>query len=103
MKNIRQIRLFIRHSMSYILYWVYKGYYWLSLFGGSFLKRLTTHIPVLAISANAMPRDIKKRLEAGFFRYLTKAIKINEFLEALDWALKLSKTRSARDTMEDRI
>jgi CheY-like chemotaxis protein len=63
----------------------------------------TTHFPVLAFSANAMPRDTEKGLEAGFFRYLTKPIKVNEFLEALDWALKLSKTRSARDTMKDQI
>jgi len=40
---------------------------------------MTAHIPVLAISANAMPRDIKKGLEAGFFCYLTKPIIINEF------------------------
>ncbi len=62
---------------------------------------LTAHIPVLAISANAMPRDIEKGLEAGFFRYLTKPIKVNEFLEALDLALKLSKTRSARANLEE--
>jgi len=64
---------------------------------------LTAHIPVLAISANAMPRDIEKGLEAGFFRYLTKPIKVNEFLEALDLALKLSKTRSARTDLEEQI
>ena len=52
----------------------------------------TAHIPVLAISANAMPRDIEKGLEAGFFRYLTKPININEFLSALDEALKISET-----------
>jgi PleD family two-component response regulator len=34
----------------------------------------TAHIPVVALSANAMPRDIEKGLEAGFFRYLTKPI-----------------------------
>jgi CheY-like chemotaxis protein len=54
----------------------------------------TTHIPVLAISANAMPRDIEKGLEAGFFRYLTKPININEFLSALDDALIFSKKGS---------
>jgi len=53
----------------------------------------TAHIPVLAISANAMPHDIKKGLEAGFFRYLTKPIKVNEFMEALDRALEFSETR----------
>jgi signal transduction histidine kinase/ActR/RegA family two-component response regulator len=47
----------------------------------------TAHIPVLALSANAMPRDIDKGVEAGFFRYLTKPIKVTEFMEALDLAL----------------
>ena len=48
----------------------------------------TAHIPVIALSANAMPRDIEKGLEAGFFRYLTKPIKVDEFMEALDVALE---------------
>jgi CheY-like chemotaxis protein len=48
----------------------------------------TAHIPVIAISANAMPRDIKKNLEAGFFRYITKPIKVNELIEVLDVALE---------------
>jgi PAS domain S-box-containing protein len=51
----------------------------------------TRHIPIIALTANAMLRDIKNGLEAGFFRYLTKPIKINEFLNALDDALKLSE------------
>ncbi|MEI7997014.1 MAG: response regulator, partial [Methylococcaceae bacterium] len=55
----------------------------------------TAHIPVVAISANAMPRDIAKGLGAGFFRYITKPIKVNELLGALDDALKFSKTGSA--------
>jgi len=56
----------------------------------------TAHIPVVALSANAIPRDIVKGLEAGFFRYLTKPIKVNEFMDALDVALKFAKTQSAR-------
>jgi PAS domain S-box-containing protein len=52
----------------------------------------TKHIPVLALSANAMQHDIERGLEAGFFRYLTKPIKVNEFLNALDDALEFSKT-----------
>jgi PAS domain S-box-containing protein len=48
---------------------------------------LTAHIPVLALSANAVPRDIEKGLEAGFFRYLTKPIRVREFMDALDVAL----------------
>jgi signal transduction histidine kinase/CheY-like chemotaxis protein len=51
----------------------------------------TAHIPVVALSANAMLRDIEKGLEAGFFLYLTKPIKVNEFMNALDEALKFSE------------
>jgi PAS domain S-box-containing protein len=47
----------------------------------------TAHIPVLALSANAVPRDIEKGIEAGFFRYLTKPIKIDEFMDTLDVTL----------------
>ena len=50
----------------------------------------TSHIPVLALSANAMPRDIKNGLDAGFFRYLTKPIKLNEFMDALNVALEFA-------------
>jgi signal transduction histidine kinase/ActR/RegA family two-component response regulator len=56
---------------------------------------LTAAIPVVALSANAVPRDIQRGLDAGFFRYLTKPIKVNEFMDTLDLALKLAKTRSA--------
>jgi CheY-like chemotaxis protein len=48
----------------------------------------TAHIPVVALSANAMPRDVEKGLQAGFFRYLTKPIKVNEFMETLEVALE---------------
>lgn len=47
----------------------------------------TAHIPVMALSANAIPRDIENGLKAGFFRYLTKPIKVNEFMDSLDIAL----------------
>jgi len=55
----------------------------------------TAHIPVIALSANAMPRDIEKGLAAGFFRYLTKPIKVNEFMNTLDVALQFAKAESA--------
>jgi PAS domain S-box-containing protein len=51
----------------------------------------TAHIPVVALSANAIPRDIERGLEAGFFRYLTKPIKVSEFMAALDVALEHAK------------
>jgi PAS domain S-box-containing protein len=50
----------------------------------------TAHIPVIALSANAMPRDIEKGLQAGFFRYLTKPIKVNEFMDTLEVALEFA-------------
>ncbi len=50
----------------------------------------TAHIPVVALSANAMPLDIEKGLQAGFFRYLTKPIKISEFMQTLDLALEFA-------------
>ena len=47
----------------------------------------TAHIPVIALSANAIPHDIELGLKAGFLRYLTKPIRINEFMDALDFTL----------------
>jgi len=49
---------------------------------------LTAHIPVVALSANAMPRDIERGMEAGFFRYLTKPIRLAEFMDTLDLTMK---------------
>jgi len=50
----------------------------------------TAHIPVVAVSANAMPLDVQRGLKAGFFRYITKPIKVNEFMQALDVALEFA-------------
>jgi len=55
----------------------------------------TKHIPIVALSANAMPRDIEKGLEAGFFRYLTKPIKVNEFMDTLDFTIKYADAHPA--------
>jgi CheY-like chemotaxis protein/anti-sigma regulatory factor (Ser/Thr protein kinase) len=57
----------------------------------------TMNIPVVAISANAMPRDIKKGLKAGFFRYITKPIKVNEFMDALDEVLEFADKKSDKN------
>jgi len=55
----------------------------------------TAHIPVIALSANAMPRDIEKGLEAGFFRYLTKPIKVKDFMDTLNAALEFADKTAA--------
>jgi signal transduction histidine kinase/ActR/RegA family two-component response regulator len=44
----------------------------------------TANIPVIALTANAMPRDVEKGLAAGFFRYLIKPINVDEFTEAIN-------------------
>ena len=54
----------------------------------------TAGIPVVALSANAGLHDIAKGLEAGFFRYLTKPIKVAEFMNTLDAALKFAATET---------
>ncbi|MEO7725678.1 MAG: PAS domain S-box protein [Burkholderiales bacterium] len=56
---------------------------------------LTAHIPIIALSANALPRDIEKGLAAGFLKYITKPIRVNELMDALDLALAFSETAAA--------
>jgi PAS domain S-box-containing protein len=50
----------------------------------------TNLIPVIAVSANAMPRDIEKGIKAGFLVYITKPIKVKEFMNALDMVLEFA-------------
>lgn len=52
---------------------------------------VTAHIPVIALSANAMPHEIQNGLQAGFFRYVTKPIRVHEFMNTLDEALLISQ------------
>jgi PAS domain S-box-containing protein len=61
----------------------------------------TAHIPIIALSANALPRDIEKGLEAGFFSYLTKPIKVNQFMDTLDVALMHSQTAADRTAAKE--
>jgi signal transduction histidine kinase/ActR/RegA family two-component response regulator len=56
----------------------------------------TSDIPIIALSANAGPRDIARGLEAGFFRYLTKPIKVTEFLSTLDVAFEIRTPADGR-------
>ena len=43
----------------------------------------TKDIPVLALSANAMPGEIERGLEAGFRGYLTKSVNISILMARL--------------------
>ncbi|MBP7338569.1 MHYT domain-containing protein [Niveispirillum sp.] len=47
----------------------------------------TAPIPALALSANALPREVERGKAAGFHRYLTKPLRVPEFLAAVDEAL----------------
>ncbi|MFL6663204.1 MAG: ATP-binding protein [Rhizobacter sp.] len=53
----------------------------------------TAGIPIIALSANAMPDAVDSGLAAGFFRYLTKPFDVTELLRAVDDALALSQAR----------
>ncbi|MGH6647808.1 response regulator, partial [Aquabacterium sp.] len=55
----------------------------------------TEHIPVIALTANAMPRAINQGLAAGFFRYITKPINIKELLEAINAGLASAEARKS--------
>ena len=61
----------------------------------------TAHIPVVALSANAVPRDIERGLAAGFFSYLTKPIKVVQFMDALDLALTWAQAHPASPPAKD--
>ena len=56
----------------------------------------TAHIPVVAISANAMPRDIANGLRMGFLSYITKPIQVKEFMKALNMALEFSEKTGSK-------
>jgi CheY-like chemotaxis protein/anti-sigma regulatory factor (Ser/Thr protein kinase) len=57
----------------------------------------TAHIPVVALSANAMQRDIEKGLEAGFYKYLTKPLKVVEFMQTMDEALRWARKSKEKE------
>jgi CheY-like chemotaxis protein len=57
----------------------------------------TSQIPVIALSANAMPRDVERGLKAGFFRYLTKPVKVAELIDTLTEALEVAAERNRRN------
>ena len=44
-------------------------------------------IRCIALSANAMPDDIRRALENGFDDHWTKPLDLRAFMRALDWLL----------------
>jgi hypothetical protein len=45
-------------------------------------------VPVIALSANAMPTDIESGIDAGFSAYVTKPLDARKFTEVLNTAIK---------------
>lgn len=43
----------------------------------------TAHIPIVAVTASAMPEEARKMKEAGFDGFLTKPIYVKQFLQAV--------------------
>ena len=54
---------------------------------------LTAKIPVVALSANATPNDIRRGIDVGFFRYLTKPLRLDLFNATLDEAFEAAFAR----------
>lgn len=67
-----------------------------SMNGYEVLRRLradphTKHIPVVAISAHAMPHEIARGKAAGFVEYITKPLHLPDFLATMEQLLKIEK------------
>jgi PAS domain S-box-containing protein len=56
----------------------------------------TRTVPVIAITANAMPSDIKKGREAGFTDYLVKPLDVQKFLDVIDRLVAASAVQEDR-------
>ncbi|MBT9505116.1 response regulator [Rhodoferax sp.] len=42
------------------------------------------NVPVIAVTANAMPRDVERGMASGFAEYLTKPLDIDRFMKTID-------------------
>ncbi len=51
-------------------------------------------VPVIAVSSNARKEDIQRALDLGFDSYITKPIKIFQFLKELDRILDKRRNKS---------
>ena len=56
-------------------------------------RRATAHIPVVAVSANALPGDVEAAMKAGFSAYLTKPLGLDELLLTVQRMLRESAAR----------
>jgi len=59
----------------------------------------TANIPVMALSCDAHPNQIEKELKPGFFTYMTKPFKLDEFMHMLDLSLQYAATVKKNSTV----
>ncbi|MBI3479594.1 MAG: PAS domain S-box protein [Nitrosomonadales bacterium] len=45
-------------------------------------------VPVIAVTANALTRDVERGMQAGFTAYITKPLQVESFIKAVEQALK---------------
>lgn len=57
-------------------------------------------VPVIALSANAMPDQIKRGRQAGFFHYLSKPIDVADFIGVIAAALEASRLTKLTSLMD---
>lgn len=55
----------------------------------------TAPIPVIALTANAMARDIERSMALGFYRYLSRPLELGRFCEAINSTLDYLAQQSA--------
>ena len=97
LKRYSQVMLFIAHNAEFGLAIAEKEYPDIILMdihlpgmdGLSALKMLKDNrkicdIPVIAVSASAMPQDIEKALSAGFIAYVTKPFHVKELIQTIE-------------------
>lgn len=62
----------------------------------------TAHIPVIALTANAMHEEVSKGKELGFFYYLTKPVQIEEFYSVVSNALHFAREGRAVEPVQEK-
>ena len=65
----------------------------------------TAGIPIIAVSAAAMPGSVSSGLEQGYFRYLVKPYDLVDLTDAIDAAIDVSRSGNAvrRDIDRDTV